>query len=712
MPSLISPNVSVTIIDESFYIPGRATTVPLIFIATADRKLQADGITPAIGTYEYGVVREVTSIRQSLELYGIPRFLTSVSGEPHHGDARNEYGLDALNKYLEIGNRAYVVRANVNLNDDYDDIKAQWSEQISDAADYLNQLVGEYIEEYNVSNNLIPADSTYKESVTATELKTLLNTALTDVLNSYSFSSQEFEEGYIQDHTIDHPGYQEVIFDTSRGFLQTTDVTGLENDTTLYGADVEIVSGAGTVVYELYFQGSTIQTFGALLTQINAVIGSEGTAELIAGKIRITSSLDGVTSSVEILSDGPSGYLPLFAGLNLFTTINDPVAGKGVNPLVIYNDAFDTTIDTYDGLDALIDNWTSGSVVSDEFTADEAEGLVIAAASDYDNTKEFKNYTSLGANDAARRVEIVERVQGAINDPNTGARGESYEYNIVTAPGYPEVTDELVRLVQDVYEEVFVIGETPFNRPPIGPNSISLWATTSSKTSSYHVAYYFGHGISSNVDGEDIMTSAASTALRTYAYNDLVGEMWFAPAGTTRGTCPHLTKIGYVTGALGGPTTFVEDYLDDGARDSLYEEPKNINPIAFKAGRGILVLGQKTTSPNVSALDRVNVSRLVKVIKRELRKALFQYLFDPNDQYTRDNVKAVADSFLVSLIDRRGLYDFATLCDESNNTPDRIDRNELWIDVAIKPVKAVEFIYVPIKVVSTGANIGGRDITR
>ena len=208
MPSLISPNVSVTIIDESFYIPGRATTVPLIFIATADNKLQADGITPAIGTYEYGVVREVTSIRQSAELYGIPIFRESASGEPHHGDARNEYGLDALNKFLEIGNRAYVVRANVNLDDDYDSVKALWTSKVLDSADFLNQLVGDYIEEYNTANGLIPADAEFKETVTATELKTLVTTAFTDTLNSYSFSSREFEEAFIQDHTVDHPQQQ------------------------------------------------------------------------------------------------------------------------------------------------------------------------------------------------------------------------------------------------------------------------------------------------------------------------------------------------------------------------------------------------------------------------------------------------------------------------------------------------------------------------
>jgi hypothetical protein len=709
MPSLISPNVEVTIIDESFYVPGRATTVPLIFIATADEKTQADGVTPALGTYEYGVVREVTSIRQSLELYGVPRFIESASGEPHHGDARNEYGLDALNKFLEIGNRAIVVRANVNLDDSYDNVKTQWTNSVTDSADYLNQLVADFIEEFNVTNGLVPADPAFKETVTAAELKSLIPEAFSDTFQKYSFSSREFEEGYVQDHTVDQPGYQEVLFDTSRGFLQGTDVTGLQNDSTLYGADVEVVSGAGTVTYNLYFQGSTVQTFSALLTQMNSVFGGEATAELIAGNLRITSTLDGVTSEVDILADGPSGYLPLFSNLSLYQSVDAAVAGKGAAPLVVYNDAFDTAVSTYDGLDALIDGWTTGSITADEFTPAESEGLVIAAAADFDNTKEFLNSTSLGSNDAARRAEIVERLQAVVNDPNTGVRGERYVYNLVLAPGYFEVTDELLRLSQDIYEEVFVIGDVPFDKPPVGPNSIVNWASSTARVTSYSTAYYYGHGISSNIDGTNIMTTSASTALRVYAFNDLVGEQWFAPAGTTRGLCPHLTNVGYVTGALGGPTTFVEEYLDTGTRDSLYEEPKQINPIPFIEGEGILVLGQKTTNPNTSALDRVNVSRLVKFIKRELRKALFAYLFEPNDRYTRANVKSTVDSFLVSLVDRRGLYDFATVCDESNNTPDRIDRNELWIDIAIKPVKAVEFIYVPIRVVATGAEIGGRD---
>ena len=94
------------------------------------------------------------------------------------------------------------------------------------------------------------------------------------------------------------------------------------------------------------------------------------------------------------------------------------------------------------------------------------------------------------------------------------------------------------------------------------------------------------------------------------------------------------------------------------------------------------------------------------MFKRELRKAVFPFLFEPNDQITRDQAKYVVDNFLESLISRRGLYDYASVCDASNNTPDTIDRHELWIDVAIKPVKSVEFIFIPIRVVNTGADIG------
>lgn len=700
MANLISPNVSVSIIDESFYVAGRQTTVPLFFIATQDEKVQVDGVTPAMGTYESGVVRVVTSIKQALELYGVPKYLYSADGTPHHGDARNEYGLDGLLKFLELGNRAYVVRANVNLNDSYADIKAMWTRKISAAAALLEELVDDYIDAYNAANELYsPTQTGYKTAVTKAELSELVDEVLVDVFSSSSFSSDLFALNFTRDHTVAHAGFQDVVFETFGGFIQASDITGFEADET-YEAVIDVVSQAGTNTYTVSVLGSAAVTFGDLIAELNTAFGGEALAEIIAGRIRITSNLVGATSSVNIASDGGSGVGSLFGNAALFQYIADPIDGTGPSPLVVYDDSFATAIGTYDGLEAEIDAFVG------DFSATDASSLLIAAAADYDNTQEFRSETSLGANDSTRRAKIVQALSAAVNNPSSGIRAENLEYNVTIAPGFPELADELLRLSEDMLQEVFVIGETPFDKPPTGPNGVNNWARTTARASSPNIAYAYPHGISTNIDGRRILTTAGSSLLRVFAFNDSEADLWWAPAGTARGRCTHLETIGYVTGALGGPTTFVTDYIDLGTRDELYEFPKNINPITFIPGRGILVMGQKTTSPTSSALDRINVSRLIMFIRRELRKAMFAFLFEPNDRLTREEVKFTADGFLGGLINRRALYDFASLCDTTNNTPERIDANELWLDVVIQPVKAVEFIYIPIRVANTGANIG------
>jgi phage tail sheath protein FI len=103
-----------------------------------------------------------------------------------------------------------------------------------------------------------------------------------------------------------------------------------------------------------------------------------------------------------------------------------------------------------------------------------------------------------------------------------------------------------------------------------------------------------------------------------------------------------------------------------------------------------------------SALDRVNVGRLLAYLRERFDPLARPFIFEPNDKITRANAKQVFDTFLAEMISKRAIYDFIVVCDETNNTPARIDRNELWIDVAIEPVKAVEFIYIPIRVVNTG----------
>jgi len=707
MATLESPGVAVSVIDESFFIAGRQATVPLIFIATADEKTQPDGVTPALGTFENNVIRTVTSRTQASELYGTPNFLVDAAGNALHGDSRNEYGLDALYKFLEIGERAYVVRANVNLDDTYLNVKALWTSKVALSSDDLNGLVVDFIQESNDANGLVPASPSYKQTVTSSELKTLVDEAMISVFSCYSFSSTQFQQDFLQDHTIDIAGYQDVCYNSTGGNITGLDNTGLNNDTTAYGFEITISDNGGLNTFIVTILGQDAQTFSELISEMEAeiqgVTGDAGTVvEIIAGCIRITSGLAGATSSVEIISDGTSGTTPLFANTLLFETFETPVPGQGPNPLDIYNDDFTSIVGTYDGLDSIIDNWTAGSVVATEFTANESEGVLLAAASDFDNTVEFKNGTSLGANDAARRSAIVTQIQAAINNPNSIFRSDRFDYNLTLTPGYWETTDELVSLSQDLENEVFVIADTPFDRAPTGPNGMIDWAQDNKVFNTY-VAYYYPHGLSSNTDGAEIMTSAASSALRVYAVNDRDAELWYAPAGPSRGSVANLTAIGYVVGTLGTATTFVENDIDKGTQDTLFAI--DINYFSNLVNRGILVMSQNTTQSTSSALDRVNVARLTAFIRRTLRRRLFDFLFEPNDTLTRQNVKASTDSFLSELVGRRGLFDFATQCDEGNNPPATVDASELHVDIALKPIKAVEFILVDLRLVRTDADI-------
>lgn len=718
MANLISPGVSATIVEESFFIPGRVTTLPLIFIATADEKTQADGDTPALGTFEHNVYREVTSIRQSIELYGIPNYLTSEDGSPHHGDARNEYGLDALNKFLEIGNRAYVVRANVNLDDRLGSLRALWERQISDAAGFLGELIQEYLAAENDVNGLFPSNPNFKTELDDSPadravFNELIQEALVDTFSSYSFSSKGrtgnvnlFAEDFLTDHDDSRAAFQEVLFDTNAGFLTLGDTTSLTPGVA-YGLTVELVDSTGPTLetIDITLDGADIQSFEALIDELNVALDTDGQAELVAGRLRFSTAGTGASFTIQLFDGQPSGTEPLLENLTLFAGISDPVAGRGVDPLEVYADGFGSPVTgTFLGLANIVDEeFTNNAGMSPS----QAEMLLLNAGTEYAFTPEFRSHTKLGRNDQERRQEIVRALKATINNPNLGIRNpDGLNYNLVSCPGYKEVAPELLRLCQDMLDEVFALGETPFDRPPTGFNGVSAWATTQEKENNAGIAYWYPHGLSSNIDGNTIFTTSSATGLRVFAFNDRERALWWAPAGTQRGQCNHLSDIGYVSGTLGGPTAFISDDIDQGARDSLYEFPKNINPITFITGRGRLVLGQKTTSPVVSARESINVERLLRFIKRELRRGVFPFLFEPNDQITRDQVKSTVDNFLAGLLNDRALFDFATLCDETNNTPDRIDRKELWIDVALKPVRAIEFIYIPIRVVTTDADLG------
>jgi phage tail sheath protein FI len=321
-------------------------------------------------------------------------------------------------------------------------------------------------------------------------------------------------------------------------------------------------------------------------------------------------------------------------------------------------------------------------------------------------TLAFANNTTLGANDAAKRSTIVTALQAVVSS-NQEIRSELYEYNLILCPGFPELADDLLTLSEDIGEEAMVIGDVPFN---LDPEQAANWGnapatSASSRRVNRNIAYYYPHGMGTNVDGNDVFVPSSAIAIRTYTYNDLAGELWFAPAGVHRGQVTGITRVGYVTGTMGAPTTFVDVALNKGQRNALYQYYTNMNPIVNMPGRGILVFGQKTSQSYASALDRVNVVRLCAYIRRQARKLGFSYLFEPNDQITRNNFKSAIEGMLKDILIKRGLVDYLVVCDSSNNYGIRIDRHELYLDIAIKPMLSVEFIIIPVHVVAQGASL-------
>jgi phage tail sheath protein FI len=184
--------------------------------------------------------------------------------------------------------------------------------------------------------------------------------------------------------------------------------------------------------------------------------------------------------------------------------------------------------------------------------------------------------------------------------------------------------------------------------------------------------------------------------LRTIINSDAKSYPWFAPAGTRRGGVDNATAVGYIN----AEGEFKSTALPQNLRDVL--DDVKINPIATLTGVGVLAYGQRTRARNASALDRINVARLVCYLRKQLDVLARPFLFEPNDAQTRREIKAAAESLMLELVGQRALYDYVIVCDETNNTPSRIDRNELYVDIAIEPVKAIEYIYIPLRLKNTG----------
>ncbi len=305
----------------------------------------------------------------------------------------------------------------------------------------------------------------------------------------------------------------------------------------------------------------------------------------------------------------------------------------------------------------------------------------------------------------AQRNMVVKALREVI-DTNTAIRDEDNEFNLIATPNYAEVQPNMIVLNNDRGDTGFIIGDTPMRLPP-DATAITAWANNDANAEATgedglvsrnsYMGLFYPSGITSDLSGNLVAVPPSHMMIRTILRNDTVAYPWFAPAGTRRGIIDNATNIGYINSVTGEFQAFKTNI---GLRDVLYTN--EINPLVFFTGNGLLNYGNKTSFASQSALDRINVARLVAYIRRQLTIAARPFVFEPNDSLTRQQIAGVIQSLFVDLVAKRGVYDYLVVCDESNNTPARIDRNELWVDCAIEPVKAVEFIYIPVRILNTG----------
>jgi hypothetical protein len=305
----------------------------------------------------------------------------------------------------------------------------------------------------------------------------------------------------------------------------------------------------------------------------------------------------------------------------------------------------------------------------------------------------------------AQRKVVIQALQALVNSNQEMRDEESRVFNLLACPGYPELIGEMINLNYDRGLTSFVVGDTPARLTP-DATSLNNWGKNVAGavednddglvSSDEYFGVFYPWGYTSDNIGNNIVVPPSHMILRTIALNDQVSYPWFAPAGTRRGGITNASAVGYIT----SEGEFQSVSLNTGQRDTLADS--KINPITFITGTGLVNYGQYTRAKNASSLDRINVARLVIYLRRQFALLAKPYVFEPNDKITRDELKGAAESLLLELVGQRALYDYIVVCDTSNNTPARIDRNELYLDVAIEPVKAVEFIYIPLRLKNTG----------
>lgn len=328
-----------------------------------------------------------------------------------------------------------------------------------------------------------------------------------------------------------------------------------------------------------------------------------------------------------------------------------------------------------------------------------SDGLDITEAEPFKNEQWLAGVTEK-SNYAFNSVKVA---VDSLRDP------EFVEFDLAAMPGITNNTlnRNLVDMCEARGDALAIIDlqggyvPTTENTDTLSTRLGSVQATIDNKrqnlqmNSSFGCAYYPWVQIQDTINGGILWAPPSVAALGAMSYGQATQELWFAPAGFTRGGLS-------ANAAAGIPVVGVRERLVSKDRDKLYEA--NINPIAQFPAEGIVIFGQKTLQMTPSALDRINVRRLLIFLKKEISRAAATLLFDQNVQVTWNRFVGQVEPFLASVQSRLGLTDYRLILDETTTTPDLIDRNIMYAQIFLKPARAIEFIAIDFVITDSGAS--------
>lgn len=385
---------------------------------------------------------------------------------------------------------------------------------------------------------------------------------------------------------------------------------------------------------------------------------------------------------VEISASATAGNYNL-----IVSTVVDPHGTRG--DVEVFQDVnlTDPTDDRY--IETVINDGTRDNAASQYITIDVINGAL---------TPVVGTYALVGGDDGITGLTSADYIGTVIGQTATGlqvfANAEKIDINILAVPGVadPSVINELFDICEKKRRDCMALIDSPFGLSVQGVvdwhNGESPY-THAAFNNSRAALYWPWIQIYDAYNRSELWTPPSGFVAESIAYTDFIAEPWFAPAGLNRGRITALRT---------------EYTPDQGQRDFMYSNQNAVNPIVQFPKDGIAIWGQRTLQRKPSALDRVNVRRLMLTIEKQIATAVKYLVFEPNDPITWKRFVNLVSPAMDWVKSRRGVYDFRVICDESTNPPIAIDRNEMYGKVLLKPTKAAEMLIIDFTILSTGAD--------